>query len=98
MTRIAYLVYYYVAMLIQEINELCGTAFHINDALISTDFRNCMAHYGLGSVLAEKDIIEDGFGGLTQKVFGLSFSDMANQLRSYIASVSWQLERYLLKS
>jgi len=57
--RFAYLKYYYLTTLIPQINQKLATNFTINLQYKNDKFRNCMAHYGLGAVLKEDDIIED---------------------------------------
>lgn len=54
--------------MIEQINEKLGSALKIDSRWKSDRFRNSMAHYKLGIVLKESDlIISDAMFGLTEK-------------------------------
>lgn len=79
--KFAYLQYYYLCDLINEINDINGTKFKIENTLQHRQFRNCLAHYGLGQFLDEKDIIDnDLLKGLTIKAFRKDYFDTKEQI------------------
>ena len=66
--KFAYLQYYYLCDFVNELRLTKGTNYSIDDALQNRELRNCLAHYGLGQYLEEKDIIEtDILKGLTEE-------------------------------
>lgn len=74
--KFAYLQYYYLCDFIKELNATNGTTFYINDSMKDRNFRNCLAHYGLGQYLSESDLIDDDvLKGLTNKAFNMNYSD-----------------------
>ena len=94
--RFAYLQYYYLTGLIPEINQEIKTNFSINTQYKNDNFRNCMAHYGLGVALKESDIIEnDMFFGLTNVLLGMPYSKIKAQIYAELDSFSDQLTRHL---
>jgi hypothetical protein len=59
-------------------------------------FRNCMAHYGIGVVLSQQEVIEtDLFGGLTQKIFGEEWISIKKSIISELSKLSEQISNYL---
>ena len=55
--RFGYLLYYSLINVIEQINEKLGSALKIDSRWKSDRFRNSMAHYKLGIVLKESDLI-----------------------------------------
>jgi hypothetical protein len=44
---------------IKELNVQNNTSFYINNCLRDRNFRNCLAHYGLGQYISEAEIISE---------------------------------------
>lgn len=94
--RTAYLLYYYLCDILTECNNTISTNFMIDTTWKNNIFRNCMAHYGLGQIMEEDDIIEgDMTGGLTQKVFKATYSEIKNCIFSELDKVAQQIEDYI---
>lgn len=94
--RFAYIQYYYLLDILDEINDTFFTNFHMNDQWQNQDFRNCMAHYGLGQILKPEDIIiDDLMGGLTQKIFGMDYMQIKNSIYSELQNLAYQIENYI---
>lgn len=94
--RFAYLQYYYVSHILEEINHNSGTMFIVNDKYVSDKFRNAMAHYKIGVALKQDEIIEnDRFFGLTQKYFNCDYMTLKTNITSELASLSRQISRFL---
>ena len=82
--------------ILDEINDTFFTNFHMNDQWQNQDFRNCMAHYGLGQILKPEDIIiDDLMGGLTQKIFGMDYMQIKNSIYSELQNLAYQIENYI---
>ena len=95
--RFAYLQYYYLVCLMREINTKLATEFVIDDKWMNNNFRNCMAHYGLGVEMTEDDIIVgDPMSGLTNKLFKTSYMQTKNAIYTELETLSKQLEDCLL--
>lgn len=94
--KFAYLQYYYLCNFMKELNTVNKTKYFIDSSLQDRNLRNCIAHYGLGQILGEQEIIDnDVMKGLTQKVFGMDYytckkklynclGDLANQIKENI--------------
>jgi len=94
--RFAYLQYYYLTNFILEINESLSTNFSFNAKYKNDCFRNCMAHYGIGQIMCESDIIEtDIMFGLTNKIFDTPYLDVKNAIYNELDEIAKQLEKYL---
>lgn len=94
--RFLYLQYYYLVNLIEDINSKLKTNFKINNQWHSRSFRDCMAHYGLGQVLKDTDIIEtDLMGGLTNKIFNVDYIQTKTNIFNELKNLADQLEKYL---
>lgn len=96
--RFAYIQYYYLMEQIPQINKHFNTQFYMNSKWLDpkNKFRNCMAHYGIGVVLSQQEIIEtDLFGGLTQKVFGEEWISIKNSIINELRKLSEQISNYL---
>lgn len=73
--RFAYLLYYSLLNVIPQINNKLGTHFALSDKWNNDKFRNAMAHYKLGVVLREKDLIHDDIMfGLTDYILDEKYS------------------------
>lgn len=91
--KFAYLQYYYLCDFIKELNAANGTTFYINDSMKDRSFRNCLAHYGLGKYLSERDLIDDDvLKGLTNKAFNMNYSDAKYKLYFYLTELTNQIE------
>lgn len=96
--RFAYIQYYYLMEQIPKINKHFNTQFYMNSKWLDpkNKFRNCMAHYGIGVVLSQQEVIEtDLFGGLTQKVFGEEWISIKNSIINELRKLSEQISNYL---
>ena len=57
------------------------------------NFRNCLAHYGLGQYLSESDLIDDDvLKGLTNKAFNINYSDAKEKLYFYLIELINQIK------
>ncbi|MGN1303491.1 MAG: hypothetical protein ACI4YB_00510 [Oscillospiraceae bacterium] len=94
--RFAYLQYYYISMILPEINSAAHTDFKIENAWISDKFRNAMAHYKIGIALTPNEIIlDDCFKGLTQKYFSCDYYTFKETIISILSNVANQIRSYL---
>lgn len=95
--KFAYLQYYYLCDFIKSLNDTNTTQFYINDSLKNTDFRNCLAHYGLGQVMKEEDIIEDDIlKGLTDKIFNMDYILVKKLIYKYLGELCMQIKEEIL--
>lgn len=95
--RFAYILYYYLCDIIQELNNLCSSSLYLDSKYYSKSFRNAMAHYKVG-VFLRKDsevIWEDPFYGITQKAFGMDYQQISSCIYKELYSISDQIENYL---
>ncbi len=96
--RFAYLQYYYIVKIIDEINSKLNTNFTLDKKWINKEFRNSMAHYGLGQILNEMNINKDDIlGGITNIIFDLDYIDFKNVIYDQLDSLSNQIEKYVLR-
>lgn len=96
--RFAYIQYYYLMEQIPQINMYFNTQFYINGKWLDSKnkFRNCMAHYGIGVVLSQQEVIEtDLFGGLTQKIFDEEWISVKNSIINELRKLSVQISNFL---
>lgn len=94
--RYAYILYYYIANNINEINRLSNTRFYINDKLVNRYFRNCMTHYKIGPALHGDEIIEvDPMFGMTQKFLLMDYFGVKKFIYNELRLLSEQMESYL---
>ena len=95
--RFSYLLYYYLVSFMIEVNNKLSTDFKIDNKYSNSNFRNCMAHYGLGQEMKEADIIESDtmMFGLTDKIFLIPYSELKGEIFSELAKLANQLEAYL---
>lgn len=74
-----------------------GTNYSIDDFLKSKEFRNSLAHYGLGQYLEENDIIEpDVLKGLTVKAFTLVYFETKRQLFKHLLDLRGRIQANIL--
>ena len=94
--RFGYLLYYSLSNVIEEINEKMGTHFDINQDMKSDAFRNAMAHYKLGVVLKEDELVADDLMfGLTRKLLGKEYCDVKNEIYEALGRLARQIGEYL---
>ena len=94
--RFGYLLYYSLSNVIEEINEKMGTNFDINQNMKSDAFRNAMAHYKLGVVLKENELVADDLMfGLTRKLLGKEYCDVKNEIYAALGRLARQIGEYL---
>lgn len=96
--KIAYLQYYYLCDFIKEMNLYKGTNFMIDDSLVNRDFRNCIAHYGLGQFMREDEIMPDDIlKGLTYKAFKMDYQSAKAKLHSILKDLETKISQVVLK-
>ncbi len=96
--KFAYLQYYYLCDFIKEVNTQKNTNFYIDDCLCDRNFRNCLAHYGLGQYISETEIISDDIlKGLTNKAFGKDYLTTKVELYEILRSLTKQIRQMILK-
>ncbi|KEI08614.1 hypothetical protein Z957_06925 [Clostridium sp. K25] len=95
--KYAYLQYYYLCKFIKEVNTQKNTDFYIDDCLFDRNFRNCLAHYGLGQYISETEIISDDIlKGLTNKAFGKDYLTTKVELYEILRSLTKQIKQIIL--
>lgn len=91
--KFAYLQYYYLCNFLKELTLKSGIDFDFNDNLYNRDFRNCLAHYGLGQYLNENEInFADPLKGLTQKAFGEDYFTTKENLYIILRNLTKQIK------
>lgn len=97
--KFAYLQYYYLCDFIHDLNQANGTHFSINTSLKNKSFRNCLAHYGLGQLMTEHNIIEDDYlKGLTNKVFNTDYVSTKRLIYKYLDELCVQIKKAVLNT
>ena len=92
--KYAYLQYYYLCDFVKDLNDQNGTKYYLNNQLYNRNFRNCLAHYGLGQFINEDEIIEkDILKGLTNKAFGKDYYSAKDELYSELKNLSKQIKQ-----
>lgn len=72
--------------------------FKIDTSLMNRDFRNCLAHYGLGQYMKETDIVKDDvLFGLTQKAFGENYFETKVILFEIMKQLAEHIEKIVLE-
>lgn len=95
--KFAYLQYYYLCDFIREVNEHNGTNFYLDTSMQKRDFRNCLAHYGLGQFLGEDEVVaDDVLQGLTYKAFDTDYPSAKKRLYGYLEDLSEQIKLTVL--
>lgn len=96
--KFAYLLYYYLCDFINEFNAYNNTNFTIDTTFKNRDFRNCLAHYGLGNFIKEKEIIgNDILKGLTNKAFNLDYLTTKKEIFNRLNELESEIEKFILK-
>lgn len=96
--KFAYLQYYYLCDFIKELNSRKNTNFYLDDCLYDRNFRNCIAHYGLGQYINESEIISDDIlKGLTNKAFGKDYLTTKKELFEILKSLTKQIRKKVLE-
>ena len=91
--KFAYLQYYYLCNFVNELNVCNGTNYCLDSSLQHRDFRNCLAHYGLGQFLKENEIVDDDImKGLTYKAFNMDYHSSKQLLYKYLSDLSEQIK------
>lgn len=94
--RFLYLQYYYLSKILPEINAKLHTNFNMDDAFVSSMFRNAMAHYKIGVALKPSEIIHnDPFFGLTQKFFHCDYYTTKQFVLDNLNALASQIKAYL---
>ena len=94
--RFGYLLYYTLSDVIEEINGRLDTHFSINSNIKSDTFRNAMAHYKLGVILKETELLtDDVMFGLTHKLLGKEYIEVKSEVYKELARLARQLGEYL---
>lgn len=96
--KFAYLQYYYLCDFIKELNSKKNTNFYLDDCLYDRNFRNCLAHYGLGQYINETEIVSDDIlKGLTNKAFGKDYLTTKKELFEILKSLTKQIRKKILE-
>lgn len=94
--KFAYLQYYYLCDFVKDLNSYNDSKLAIDNSLQSRKFRNCLAHYGLGQYIEEKDIVSsDILKGLTTKAFHLDYAEAKSQMFECLDSLRDQIQRII---
>ena len=94
--KYAYLLYYYLCDFVKDMNQVKGTQIVLDNSMKHRGFRNCLAHYGLGQFMEEKDILQkDVLKGLTIKAFGLDYYEAKQRLFIYLGSLRQQIQNVI---
>ena len=90
--------YYYLCDFIPQIKERTRIDIEIDDSLMNRDFRNCLAHYGLGQYMKESEIMNgDILYGLTNKAFGMNYLEAKKTLYDILRHTIDQIEEIVLE-
>lgn len=94
--KYAYLQYYYICDFLDELNIINKTNYYIDKSLQDRFLRNCFAHYGLGQLLKENEIVDkDILKGLTEKVFNMDYFSCKNLLYKCLGDLKSQIEEQI---
>lgn len=95
--KFAYLQYYYLCDFIKKLNVQENTDFYIDNCLYDRNFRNCLAHYGLGQYMSETEILStDILKGLTNKAFGKNYVAAKMELYEILRNLATQIRLVIL--
>ena len=95
--KYAYLQYYYLCNFINDLNSNLGTKYRLDNHLYDRQFRNCIAHYGLGQYITESEIYDtDILKGLTIKAFKKDYLTTKNELYIMLKSLAEQIKADVL--
>lgn len=94
--RFGYLLYYSLINIIDQINSKIGITFKFDISWKSDGFRNAMAHYKLGIVLKENELLScDAMFGLTRKLFGEDYLIVKKSIYKELEGLAKQIGEYL---
>jgi len=94
--KFAYLQYYYLCGFVKELNIQKHIDLHMNDSFCDRDFRNCLAHYGLGQFLDKDEIISDDIlKGLTYKAFGKDYFTVKREIYRILNCLNNQIKKII---
>lgn len=94
--RLSYILYYYLLKILPDINTKYNCDFRMSDKYNSDIFRNAMAHYKLGVLLKEDEIVEnDIMFGLTQKCFSEDYLSVKDFIVEELKKLSNDIKDYL---
>ena len=95
--KFVYLQYYYLCDFIKNLNDFNGSNYVLDTSLKNRNFRNCIAHYGLGQFMENSDIIEtDILKGLTYKAFNMDYISTKQLLYKYLKDLTQQIKSDIL--
>ncbi len=95
--KYAYLQYYYLCDFIKGLNNKVGSNYILDDCLYDRQFRNCLAHYGLGQYITENEIDDgDVLKGLTIKAFNKDYIDTKIELYAMLKNLVNQIKADVL--
>lgn len=94
--KFAYLLYYYLCDFVQDLNVHNNTNFVLNSLYKNRNFRNTIAHYGLGQYMDEDEIMEDDLlKGLTYKAFDMDYISLKKEIYKTLKELTMQIESYI---
>lgn len=94
--RLSYILYYYLLKILPDLNTKYDCDFKMSDKYNSNIFRNAIAHYKLGVLLKEDEIVEnDIMFGLTQKCFGADYLSVKDFIVEELKKLSNDIKDYL---
>ena len=94
--KFSYLLYYYLCDFIKDLTVNLKVCLSIDRALYNRNFRNCIAHYGLGQFMTAEDLIEDDLlFGLTKKTFDKTYFEVKKFIYSQLRSVEKQISKLI---
>lgn len=96
--RINYLAYYYCCESVQIFNKTSGLTIIMPSEYCNREFRNCMAHYGLGQAITVNEVINDvPFYGLVEKHFKIDYKSLLCNIIDNLSLMSHELANKVLK-
>lgn len=94
--RFGYILYFYLINVVEQINTKLGITLKIDTKWKSDRFRNAMAHYKLGIVLKEDELINsDVMFGLTRKLLGEDYLIVKKSIYKELKGLAKQIGEYL---
>ena len=94
--RFSYLLYNSLLIAIPRINDKLGTRFSLDPQWNNEKFRNAMAHYKLGMVMEEKDLVyDDIMFGLTEHVLGAEYKIVKESICTQLEKLAREIGEHL---
>ena len=94
--RLSYILLYYLLKILPDINTKYNCDFKMSDKYNSDIFKNAMAHYKLGVLLKEDELVEnDIMFGLTHKCFGTDYISVKDFIVEELKKLSNDIKDYL---